>query len=226
MASLKFYIIIIVSSFVLALFHCPKYFLFPIRQEFTVIDNQGKKEVSYSGDCTGTIFLSIQKWIKVEWTFILLNLNEVFKGIIWMQNSVFYYILFLLSNYPHFDSTDCVITKCCFWDIPSDYFISLWLQVWANSKPVSPDIKWWVLSIVFYWNFVILMNPRTHASENCETFEQTYGEMSWSSQITETLFPMNMCSNQKWLVVKATTELLRRKGWAWYSVFLYLFKQV
>ena len=82
MASLKFYIIIIVNSFVLALFHYPKYFLFPIRREFTVIDNQGKKEVSYSGDCTGTIFLSKQKWIKVEWTFILLNLNEVFKGII------------------------------------------------------------------------------------------------------------------------------------------------
>ena len=60
MASLKFYIIVIVTSFVLGLFHYPKYFRSPVWQDFTVVDNQGKKEVSY-GDSTRTIFLSKQK---------------------------------------------------------------------------------------------------------------------------------------------------------------------
>ena len=66
-----------------------------------------------------TIFLSKQKRIKVEWTFIFLNLKEVFKNIVKIQNSVFYFILFLLSNYPHFYSADYAIMKCCFWDFPS-----------------------------------------------------------------------------------------------------------
>ena len=30
--------------------------------------------------------------------FFLLNLNEVFKGMVWMQNSVFCFILFLLGT--------------------------------------------------------------------------------------------------------------------------------
>ena len=46
--------------------------------------------------------------------FFLLNLKEVFKGMVWMQNSMFYFILFLLSNYPHCDYADYAITKCCF----------------------------------------------------------------------------------------------------------------
>ena len=64
-----------------------------------------------SPDSTVTIFLSK--------TFILLNLNEVFKSIVRMQNSVFYFILLLLSNYPHLNSANYAITKCCFWDVPS-----------------------------------------------------------------------------------------------------------
>ena len=89
MASLKLYIIINVTSFVLALLHYRKYFQFPVWQDFIVVDSEGKKEVSYSGDSTRTIFLSKQKWINVEGRFFLLNLNEVFKGIVWMQSSVF-----------------------------------------------------------------------------------------------------------------------------------------
>ena len=61
MASLKFYIIIIVTSFVLALFHYPKYFQSPVWQDFTVVENQGKKEVSYSGDSTGAILFAKTK---------------------------------------------------------------------------------------------------------------------------------------------------------------------
>ena len=45
MASLKFYIVIIVTLFILALFHYPKYFQPPVWQDFTVVDNQGKTEV-------------------------------------------------------------------------------------------------------------------------------------------------------------------------------------
>ena len=60
MVSLKFYIILIVTS-VLALFHYPKYFQSPVWQDFTVADNQDKKDVSYSIDSTATIFSLKQK---------------------------------------------------------------------------------------------------------------------------------------------------------------------
>ena len=46
MASLKFYIIIIVTYFVLVLFHYPKYFWSLVWQDFTFVDNQGKKEIA------------------------------------------------------------------------------------------------------------------------------------------------------------------------------------
>ena len=57
------------TSFVLVLFHHPKYFQSPVWQDLTVVDSQGKKDVSYTRDSTGTTCMSKQKWIKVKWTF-------------------------------------------------------------------------------------------------------------------------------------------------------------